>query len=431
MYDRNNFGLVFFAVLLFFFTSCRSSSVIEVKSKQNINIDLITFANFQKDTLKIGKIEVDVTKQIPLDYSGFALMLVNNIYPYPLIIGKDNIKMLFEKAETAPTFTHCPENEFFYDFFAAYNKFGNRIRQLEDAKHKLGKSDPFYPEIVQEIASIKEKKRKKIEKLPNPKFPVASAILQEKLVEEKSWKIKTIDELHTTQKLFVDFIQQNYSSLEHSEQITALINQSYMMIEYINFFDAIGDIKDKKIISQKANQLFRDEVMHQTEMWIETLQPYMTESKALSQCLRAYFNRGMIGQSYEILYHFKEKAICEKGQKDSLLSFPKNFDIVGSDGFSKKSIQKIHSRKLIVLIDNDCIFSKIIAIQKARELEKSNTKVIILPKEELTQEILSLDKLCVKNLYFIKDKSSFDSSGIQHILAPAFFELDENNNLIK
>ena len=66
-------------------------------------------------------------------------------------------------------------------------------------------------------------------------FPVASAILQTKLLEESGWGINSLDALHKKHIEFTNFAADNYAHLAHSDQISALIRQSFMMLELVNY----------------------------------------------------------------------------------------------------------------------------------------------------------------------------------------------------
>ncbi len=416
---------------LFLFSACKSVNVLELRSAKDMKVNIITFSDFKKDTLKLGVIKQDITQKIHLDYQGFALMVIDDKYPYPLVLGRDAVKINFSKAEEAPVFEQCPENTFFYDYFGKYNQLGSRIYQLHDAQQALGEKDPFYPEIVQRVAEINDEKEEMRNSLPNPEFPLASAILLEKQWEEKSYSIKTLEELHEMQQKFVNFVKKNYALLQHSDRLTAIINQSYMMLEYVNFFEDLDDIQDKKLLSQKANNLFRNEVMRQTQMWLETFQDYLPGNTVLSACVSAYYNRGMVGKAYEIVMQFQDKAFCEGGQKQLPLPIPKDFDIVKSDGITPFKARALHSDKFLMVVDDECVFSKIFAVIKARELEKDSRQLIILPKGNLNKSILSMDKLCVKDLFFVKDKSPFNIPDMDLLSAPSMYILDANNNLKK
>lgn len=430
-YTINLYINIFVSVSLLFL-SCKSTRIIELRTLQDVDVKLVTFHHFEKDTMDIGLVKPELKEKIPMDYKGFALMLLNDKYPYPLLLGKDAIKVQIESVEESPVFEHCPENQFFYDYFGKYNRLRSRIYQLHEAENTLGEKDPFIKDIDERLEEIENEKNNMRESLPNASFPLASAVLMEKQLEEKSYAITTLDELHEMQRRFIDFAKKNYLYLQHSDRLTALINQSYMMLEYVDYFSAIDEeIQDKKLRLQKANQLFGDEVRQQTQMWLDSLHDFLPGNTVLSACVNAYYNRGMLGKAFEIVRQFQDKAVCEGGQEQLPLPLPEDFDIVKGDGLTSLKTKALRSDKFLIVVDDDCIFSKIFAIMKARELEKDSRPVIIFPKGKLTGNMLAMNKLCVKDLYFIKDKTPFHIPDEQSLSAPSLYLLDANNNLKK
>lgn len=405
---------------------CNSSSeqLIKISTKQGLDLSLITYSGFTSDTLRLGRIHANETMEVPVDYRGFALMLIDEIYPYPLIIGKEGFEIAFTSALMPPVFTRSPENSFFYDFHSAYNELSKRIWQVEKKKQDLGATDPFYHTMQSQLDTLYDKKRTLANQLPDNDFPQASAILQAKLIEEKSHGIKTLNELHTTQNNFVEFATENFQYLYHSDRLNALINQSFMMLEYINYFDQIEKTGDKGTDISRGQALFRQEMIRQAGIWIDALKPYLDPGMVLAQCVKIYYNRSMIRKAYEIQNAFSDMAVCYFNTTNKRIDFPDTFEIVKSDAYSILSSSQIDAPKMIIIVDDQCVFSKVFAIIKARELEECNTAIIILPKGELNQSILLMDRNCVKQLYFIKNKKWIDKEALGQVNAPAIIQLN-------
>ena len=85
----------------------------------------------------------------------------------------------------------------------------------------------------------------------------------------------------------------------------------------------------------------------------------------------------MTSKAVEILSAFNEHAKCE-GTGKKQINFPSTFDIVKSDGYTKMATQQLHPKKMIVMVDNDCIFSKVLAVQMARKFEKRSIALIYI-----------------------------------------------------
>ena len=171
-------------------------------------------------------------------------------------------------------------------------------------------------------------------------------------------------------------------------------------------------------------------MLKQTQMWMDALKPYLKKSVILAQCVKAYYNRSMTSKAVEILSAFNEHAKCE-GTGKKQINFPSTFDIVKSDGYTKMATQQLHPKKMIVMVDNDCIFSKVLAVQMARKFEKSPVIVIIVPKKKLNAEMLALDKQCAKDLFFIKDKTMISEDILTKHKYPYFMMLNDSNKVIK
>jgi len=411
-------------------TSSSSSASIKISSEQDIKFEIITYAGFKSNIFLKGEIKADEAREIKLDYDGFALLTINGIYPYPLIIGKGEINIGFSKTGVAPEITNSPENTFFYDFYGNHNKLSSQVRFYSESLQKAGEQDPPFLSLQTKLDSVISLKMEMAKQLPKAEFPVASAILQEKLLEESSWGIKTLNELHKTQKEFTDFAKENYKYLKNSEQLSALIRQSFMMLEYINYYESIEKSGDQKADITKAKELLRSEMLKQTQMWMDALKADVPEPVSLAQCVKTYYNRGMVSKSLEIISAFDEKAKCEGGGVKQI-NFPASFEITKGDGVSSYQTDQIQSKKIIVLVDNDCIFSKIAAVRTGRQLEKSPTPLILIPKGNLDGEILALDKLCVKDLYFAKKGDWVSTDLLDQHKYPYFILLDGSNKVIK
>ncbi len=141
-----------------------------------------------------------------------------------------------------------------------------------------------------------------------------------------------------------------------------------MMLELVNYIESIESSGDKVVDINNAKELQRTEMIVLTQLWMTALKPNLQESDMLAQCVKNYFDRGMVSKSIDISTAFSEQAKCAGGSITQLI-FPPAFEILKADGVSHFSTLQLPSYKVIVLVDKDCIFSKISAIQMARMLE--------------------------------------------------------------
>ncbi|NOX45590.1 MAG: hypothetical protein GXO89_01255 [Chlorobi bacterium] len=394
-----------------------------------MGFSIVTYSNFESDTLMSGTVSAGILSETPVDYRGFALLTINNTFSYPLIIGNEDIHIDFTKPGAAPEIKEGDENRFFYTFYGAYNLLNSQLRFYNNKKNRMAGNDSLYREIVAITDSLNQEKELLVSGLPQKNYPVASAILQEKLLEESSWGIKSLDELHQKQKGFAQFASGNYPYLQHSQQLSALINQSFMMLEYINYYESIEKTGDKKTDIDKIKELLRSEMIDQTQLWIDALKPYVPEPVILAQCVQAFYNRSMTTKAMEIISAFGELAKCE-GDGDGQINFPEAFDVVKGDGYTIINTHTLNPEKIIIMVDNECVFSKVLAIQAVREHEKSPIPIIILPKGKLDSEILALDKLCVKDLYFVKEKAWVNNAIMDGHKYPYYYKLGASNKVL-
>ncbi len=427
---KQTFFILTLSPLLFLLSCAPGPLTLKISSKQDMGYSIVTYGGFQSDTLLTGTVSAGKILEIPVSYRGFALLTINNTFPYPLIFGKGDIRMDFERPGVSPVIKESEENRFFYDYYANYNILNSRLRLYNDSKARLGEKDPFYPAIVAQIDSVEHQKEAMSARLPNKEFPVASAILREKQIEAKSYGIKTLGELHQVQKEFTGFASRNYPYIENSEQLSALIRQSFMMLEYINYYNIIEKTGNKKMDIGKSQDLFRKEMLEQTQMWTDALEPYVPAPVSLAQCVKAYYDRAMLSNAMEIISANTEIAVCG-GDAQGRISFPGSFDILKGDGLAKTSTQMLYPEKIIVLVDDACVFSKVLAIQLAKAYELKTTPIIIVPKTKAGPGMYALDRLCSKDLYFAENTDWIPEDVLARHKYPYFIMLDESNKVIK
>lgn len=411
-------------------TGNNSTATVKIESSSDLKYSITTFADFENEKYLSGEVFANDLVDVPVDYKGFVLLTINGQRKYPLIIGHENVHIKFAGTQIRPEILEGDENLFFYDFYSQYNHLKALSKHFATTLAQTPQSDPAYQELKAQLDSVALMTTELTDGLPNEKYPVTSAIFQAMLLEDSSGDVKTLDELHQKQKAFTQFAADNYEFIANSEQLASLIRQSFMMLEYINYHDYSNIIVDSKTRSAEAKALNKAEMLNLVEMWIEALKPYLPENKILAQCANNYLGRGMVSKGSEIINAFPDIAKCNDGSLKEI-TFPGYFWLLKGDGVSKLSSSDFKTERIVALVDEDCVFSKIKAIELGRELEQSPMPIFILSKQKATTTKLALDRLCVKDLYFIEDKTQFPEALLNQHTYPYFYKLDANNKVIE
>ncbi len=163
---QDSFGtiikLMLFCLYIGILYSCTTGkpdkSVLKISSQKDLAVTITTFSDFESDIYHTSEISSGATIELPINYSGFALLSIDAQRSYPLILGHENVFINLGDGQSGPEIIEGDEN-----------------------------------------------------------FPVASAILQSMQLLESSGHIKTIGDLHERQKEISRFAADNYAHLAHSD----------------------------------------------------------------------------------------------------------------------------------------------------------------------------------------------------------------------
>lgn len=125
-------------------------------------------------------------------YRGLALLKFAGGQTYPVIIGNKSFSITIGNPAEPPSFANSAENDLLY-------------KALTD--------NTQIPE----------------------QYTFASLLIQTKRLLESSYSIRTVHELKAKKTEFQQFVEDNYQLLQYSNLINRLIDQYFMMHEYVDY----------------------------------------------------------------------------------------------------------------------------------------------------------------------------------------------------
>lgn len=366
--------------LLLFGQNSKANTEVIIDSASNYQIQLVGYSDLTEYPLYEGSSASGEEKTLKLmpSYQGLALLSFSGGQKYPIIIGNHPITVHISSPQTPPTFIHSDENIFFYNALSS--------------KSTVSKSTTY---------------------------PFAQLMLQAKKLLKSSYTIKTPSELSDKKTEIESFVSGNYSLLRHSDMVRRLIDQYFMMHEYVNYHQEgapASDIRKKYI----------NEVVAGVGRWVDTLQPHIANHEILNYCVSLYYKRSMVSLASIIMNRHKKIAFCP-GETLSETHFSDDLSVLNHATNRSIPLKEITQQKYITTVSLKCPVSLVQAVSKARQFasRKDNIVVIAAPVEELSEEHLAMNRLLSQGqILFINDSEWSNSVDTQKVRLPQAILID-------
>ena len=287
---------------------------------------------------------------------GLVLLRFDQGQQYPVIIGENSFTLHIKDANTLPSFTGSAENTYFYEL--------------------LTKTDPGPVQYD---------------------FPLL--MIQAKRLLDSSSSIHSVDELSAMKEKFHGFVNSHYQSLQHSDMLTRLIDQYFMMHEYVDFHIQGAPASDIQTRYEKA-------VNHGVAEWIELLKPHIPGHEVLNYCVSLYYNRSMVSLAHHIMNNFKTLAYCP-GNTQKSFSVPEELSVIDADGNKKGLVKDYQNRRVISFVSDDCPVSMVATVARARRLaiQEKNKVLIVVPLQKLSAHHFAMRRMLTRgNMLFVNDE---------------------------
>jgi hypothetical protein len=397
--------------------SLKAGSLI-ISSEEDTQFELIGFGGFGSFVLAQIEMKSGQEEVLALDYHGLALLVYETGRRYPIVLDGQNCAISLERGSGVPIFTDSGGNKFLYHFLGSSMQYHTQLRMLEETSGELGETDDFSSDILMESKRINGSLDSLYATLPNDQFPLASTLLSARLLMESTYSISTIDDLNDRKAVILDFINKNYSSLQHSDMLQELGRQFMMMNEYVGR----GKVQLKKdIIQDVAN-------------WVEVLDGRIDAAEVVDFFVATYYNRSMVTQASEIVHAFD----CVMLSLPEEIMLPKigdtipDFDIADNDGILTENLNSWDLPKILAFVspEKKASLAETVILLRMISADKLFLPVIAIPVESLSDEIISMSNLTTAYLFFARDSKWTDNHFGRPIAMPLFLLLDENNVLV-
>ena len=343
----------------------------DLESKEDVHITVKIYDGLKEDVLFTGPLDSGTRKVITTGYQGLALLSLEKGRVFPVIIGAGTFVVHINGRHALPSFTNSPENEFFYKLLTG--------------------SEPG-PE----------------------RYEFALLMIQAKKMLEQSQSIRTVQELKVMKEKYHVFVKDHYSQLRHSDMVRRLIAQYFMMHEYVDYH-----VRGEPATAIKAR--YKKAVLEGVGQWLHVLKPFIPAHEILNYCVSLYYRRSMVSLAHLLVKKFNQYAYCP-GNPDKTVILPKDLAVVDSSGRNRGVLGDFVGKAVVSLVSDQCPVSKVETVFRARQLAsgKEDGKIIVVPVGELTQGVLSMQRMLVKdNILFVKDPRC---SGIEDVRLPFFPE---------
>ena len=366
----------FLFVLLILTSNDAALALFVIQSQEAVDIELKGYNGLTDTSLFKGSLTSGTKQIIDTSYQGLALLIFAQGQHYPVIFGEQSFGLQITDPDTLPSFTGSSENEFFYKLLTG------------------------------------------VEPTPG-QYNFALLMIQAKKLLDSSHSIHTVAELNAMKEKFHAFIRTHYLNLQHSDMLMRLIDQYFMMHEYVDYHIKDAPASDIQVQYKKA-------VIHGVGNWLEVLKAHIPDHKILNYCVSLYYNRGMVTLASLIIDNFRDVAYCPGVEKQTV-SFQDGLLVTDGDGNSKRRLDEFKTNKIIAFVSEDCPVSMVETVIKVRQLvdQKKNVLMIVAPLQELSEKHLAKRRMVSSgNMLFINDEKWRKENLAKKIKLPLFVEIE-------
>ncbi len=362
-------------------------------------------------TIELGSIRVDNSGEIDYftSYHGYATMHAEGKSSWPLILEYDPVCLEWNEVFSFP----CdPENEFFYSKINAFASLDSLIKAYSEVtdslktlmlKEKLQQSMEKFPEIIASEESLN-----------------AVIFLEGELLIRRAAVVETGEDMAIIKPQILDFINNNYDVLYHSDMMIRLGRAYVGLNEHI--------IQDRDVLNQA--------VLFDVSEFLNGPGLSLGGKELIDFFLTDFLRNGKTDMAALLAETYPEIVKCEQyaGATARPSQIPYSFNVFGGEDLNKMySLDRFYGiSKILALYSTECPAS-IAAVAGLYDFmgeKQIRLPVILVPNGEQDGELAELLR---KEAPFglqtgLKTGSSLImGAGITQL--PAFIILDERNLL--
>jgi len=358
---------------------CLGQSGPIIHARATCTFELQGYAGLDTISIYHGTLAAGKSLNVETSYNGLAMLIFSGGQKYPVLIGRKSSDLIITSPDEPPSFADGDENHLFY--------------QLLSGEKPVDEGNGF-----------------------------ARLLIQGKELLESSSSMQTVKELQEKKIEFQEFVQSNYPELSHSDLLGRLVNQYFMMHEYVRYHQKdspAGNIRSR----------YQQEVLAGVRSLLVLLQDDIPGNKLLNYIIDLYYNRGMVTLASFIADNFREIAYCE-GEKPELSNFPANLKLTLSDGSTAGKLGKLKGAKTFSLVSSDCPVSMVMTVMKARETVNTkdhtvNRFIIVVPLEKLSAKHRAMSRnVSGGKMLFINDEKWREENLAQKMKLPFYVEIE-------
>jgi hypothetical protein len=306
----------------------------------NKEVAVIMFDGLSNDTIFNSWLSSEGKVVVPIKKEGFILIEFNGKQVYPMIYTSKENRFLLG-TDGRPDFTGSPQNRFLFRHLARRQVLFNQQMIIREALLTFASDDTLI-HAFRVKQSRNEDELMKLGSLYADSSGYTGAVFISSLqLIERSYRIRTTEELAEIKKEFRKFIQNHYSEISSSDLLQQFANQYMMMNEYV----VVG--KDNM-----ENQVAQD-----ISDWMVLLKDHYTQSDVVHYFLHYFISRMMVTMSGSIFEKFPDLSDCpvHSATKIRTGSFDSSVKtrIEGST-MEKLLPQEEHQKSVWVVMDVDC-----------------------------------------------------------------------------
>ena len=369
------FILVLFILTCTVAEPCKGQSGLVIHPKTNMIVELQGYDGFEIILIYRGALVAGEDTIVETAYNGLAMLIFSGKQKYPVIIGRKTSGVVITSPDKPPSFECGDENNLFYKSLS-----GNE---------SADKGNGF-----------------------------ARLMIHGKVLLDSSSTIQTVEELHGKKVEFQEFMQSNYLQLSHSDLLRRLLNQYFMMHEYVRFHregSPAGDIRLR----------YQQEVLAGVKSMVTILKDFIPENEVLNYCIGLYYHRGMVTLASFIANNFRKIAYCG-GENPVLSDFPANLKLITSDGSAAVELGALKGSKTFSFVSSDCPVSMVMTVMKVRKTvevknHKINRYIIVVPLEKLSAKHRAMSKNVSGGAMFFVDDEVWRKKNLPKNIRLPFF----------
>jgi hypothetical protein len=351
------------------------------------------------------------------DYSGFLLVEIGNTGIFPVILNNGPVVFSFDKSG----FPHFSDavNTWLYDALGRKKKVDEQRRILRDATSFFSENDPFHPALKKKEQEMEHSGRALKKDIAGNVNMMAATLIRGQLIIDRTYGIKSEEDLKNVKKEMLLFLSQNQAELYHSDMFRQMAFQYAMMNEYVaqsreeHYALVLSDIGD----------------------WIAMFRGKLSPEEITAFYTEMAAGRRMISLAVEILGKFGSYAGCPvdpapSHEATALPDLP--LQSWKSDGSPIPLSSAGNGNKLLVFYDEACVFSLPGHVRVMALLEKNGLSLPVITifagkksSQELDEQVLPR-----KITYWYRDDpgSGFRIGALLGIRKyPAFVIVDPEN----